>query len=255
MIRAIILEDEPLAAEHLKRLLAQCEPLVEIIDVIPSVKKGIAWLDNHSCDLIFVDINLADGECFRIFEEVEVNTPVIFTTAYDQYAIRAFELNSVDYLMKPVSVSQLKRSLTKFKSIHGRDRNHKENLENLISGMLNRKINYKKRFLIETGSQISTIPVSDIAYFYTAQKNVFLRHWNGRTSTVDLSLEKLDGILDPQFFFRINRSCIVNIESITGMSVMSNRTIKLSLKPLPDPELADVVSVARFCEFRKWLNL
>jgi len=252
MIKAAIFEDEHLAATHLKRLLQKCDPEIEIREIIPSVKKGIKWLNNNTCDLIFLDINLADGECFRIFKEVEINIPVIFTTAYNQYAIKAFELNSIDYLMKPVSEDLLKRSLIKFKTLHSNIQYQKGNIKNLISDFLEQGKNYKKRFLVESGSKIKSIPVEDIAYFYAAQKNVFFKHRNGKTYDTDLSLEKLEQALDPRFFFRVNRAYIIHIDAITNMSVLSNRAIKLTLTPATEDLVT--VSVARLSSFKEWLN-
>jgi two-component system response regulator LytT len=252
MIKAVIFEDEHLAAEHLKDLLNKCDPSIVVAEIIPTVKKGIRWLNNNSCDLLFLDINLADGECFRIFEEIEINIPVIFTTAYDQYAIKAFELNSIDYLMKPVSESLLKRSLSKFKNLHGKQLNQKDNLKNLISDFFDKEKKYKKRFLVEAGSKMKTIPVDEIAYFFAARKNIFIRHKEGKTYDTSLSLEKLEQSLNPQFFFRANRSYIINIDSIKKMSIMSNRTIKLTLEP--NTEELVTVSIARLSTFKDWLN-
>jgi DNA-binding LytR/AlgR family response regulator len=252
MIKAVIFEDEHFAAEHLRDLLKKSDPSIDVAEVIPSIKKGIRWLNSNTCDLIFLDINLADGECFRIFEEIEINIPVIFTTAYDQYAIKAFELNSIDYLMKPVSESLLKRSLAKFKNLHGKQMKTKDNLKNLISDFLNKEKKYKKRFLVEAGSKMKTISVDEIAYFFAARKNIFLRHKEGKTYDISLSLEKLEQSLNPQFFFRANRSYLINIDSIKKMSVMSNRTIKLTLEP--NSEDLVTVSLARLNAFKDWLN-
>ena len=201
--------------------------------------------------MLFLDIHLSDGLCFRIFDEIEIKIPIIFTTAYDQYAIQAFKVNSVDYLLKPINKFDLAQSYEKFREYH-----QKENpvdyhsLRDMISDMREKK--HQKRFLVVEGDTIKTILVEDVAYFFAEGKYAFLVDKSGVRYIIDNTLEKLIEALDPDEFFRINRQVIVHLNSIKKMSTWFSRRIKLEL--IPPFEKETIVSTERVKDFKEWLN-
>lgn len=251
-MNVVIFEDEIFAAEHLEQMLLQLVPDIRILAKISTVRKGIEWLKHNNCDLIFLDINLADGISFKIFESIQVNTPIIFTTAYDQYAIKAFELNSIDYLLKPISADSLAKSIEKFKQLN-KPQQMINDLKELLRNLNSTEPGYRERFSVEIGSKIKTVEVSDIAYFYALNKSTFFRTLSGNNYPCDFSLDRLADIVNPKYFFRVNRGYIVNLKSITGMNLMSNRSIKLTLTPNTDEIV--LVSISRLADFKKWLNI
>ncbi len=251
MLNILIIEDETLAADRLEKKLKQTEPDCRILAKIGSVKESIKWLMQNSADLIFLDIQLSDGLSFSIFDRVQVDTPVIFTTAYDQYAIRAFNLNSVSYLLKPIRNQDLEESLRKFKAMKSA---FNIDFETLLANYRGEKAEYKKRFLIRIGDKLKKVETTDIAFFYALEKNVFLKNFDGQSLPVDHSLDNLENLLDPDKFFRINRRYIVNLESVLNMIAWSRSRIKLELKPEPDDNMDTVVSIDRSADFKKWMN-
>jgi DNA-binding LytR/AlgR family response regulator len=247
----LIIEDESLAADKLERMLLETDPSVIVAAKLGSIKDSVRWLMHNRADLIFLDIQLSDGISFSIFEQVDVNTPVIFTTAYDQYAVRAFQLNSIAYLLKPIRKSDLAGSLMKYQLLRAA---FSIDFDALMEQIQGRDPGYRKRFLVQTGEKIRKIEVADIAWFTVLGKGVWLRTFQGNSYAVDYSLEGLESILDPSVFFRINRKYLVNINSIATMTAWSRGRIKLELKPKADDELDTVVSIDRAAAFRKWLN-
>jgi DNA-binding LytR/AlgR family response regulator len=250
-MRVLIIEDENVAADKLEQLIHELDPTIEIMAKIGSVKQSVNWLIHHSVDLIFLDIQLSDGIGFSIFENVHVNTPIIFTTAYDQYAIKAFKLNSIAYLLKPIREKELSESLTKYqtlKSAFGID------FDRLMSQIQGKEVEYKKRFLIQIGDKIKKIDLPEIAYFYVFEKAVYLRTNTGNSYPIDYSLDRLEDLLDPDVYFRINRKYIVSIHSIANMVAYSRSRVKVELKPKTDDEFDTIVSIERSTNFKKWLN-
>jgi DNA-binding LytR/AlgR family response regulator len=250
-MNVVIIEDEALAADRLEALLQETVPGVRVLARLASIKESVKWLMNHTADLIFLDIQLSDGLSFAIFDQVAVSTPIIFTTAYDQYAIRAFKLNSVDYLLKPIRQSDLQESINKYNSLKGAFSIDFEELVNTLQG---RKPEYKKRFMIQYGEKIRKVEVAEIAYFYAMEKSVFLMTREGSSYPVDHTLDRLEEFLDPASFFRINRKYIVSIDAITKMTAWSRNRVKLELKPPADDNGDTIVSLDRAADFRKWLN-
>ncbi len=247
-MRVLIIEDEKIAADNLEKILISIDSDIQVIDKIESVRNAVKWLSKNFCDLIFLDVQLSDGISFKIFEHLEIKTPVIFTTAFDQYAIKAFKLNSIDYLLKPIEVDQLRLSLTKYKNMQeGKNFNIKALIDTL-----NKKIEYQSRFMVYSGNKIHSVKVKDIAYFYLREGSVFFCTSEGKQYDLDYTLDKLHQILNPDFYFRINRQFIVNIESIDQMHLMSKSRLKLDLKPKCDIEA--IVSFNKSHDFKKWLN-
>ncbi|MCX8105942.1 MAG: LytTR family DNA-binding domain-containing protein [Ignavibacterium album] len=250
-MKTIIIEDEKLAAERLEELINEIDPLIEISAKLTSVEQSIKYLKQNKPDLIFLDIQLEDGLSFSIFEKIIVDVPVIFTTAYDQYAIKAFKLNSIDYLLKPIKKDELREALNKYKNIKS---SYLMDLEEIIKSIQNKEVNYKKRFLIQYGQKIKKVEIDDVAYFYALEKNVFLTTSSGSTFPIDFTLDKLQEVIDPEKFFRINRKMIVSFNSIKNMIPYSRSRIKIELNPPESKEVEALVSVERSSAFKEWMD-
>jgi len=250
-MNVLIIEDESFAADKLERMLKEVDSSITILAKLGSIKESAKWLFNNTADLIFLDIQLSDGISFSIFEQVSINTPVIFTTAYDEYAIKAFQLNSISYLLKPIRKNDLAESLQKYRSLKSA---FSIDFELLLANIQGKEPDYKKRFLIQIGDKIRKVEVSEIAYFYVLDKGVYLRTFQGNSYPVEYTLDKLETILNPQVSFRINRKYIVNMESIANMVAYSRSRVKLELKPKADDEDDTIVSIDRSADFKKWLN-
>ena len=250
-MKAIIIEDESLAVNRLEKLIAEIDPSIEIVAKAGSVNESVKVLTKEKVDLIFLDIQLSDGISFSIFDRVTVNTPIIFTTAYDQYAIRAFQLNSIAYLLKPIRKAELEESITKYKSLKSA---FSIDFDGLMAELKGEKPDYRKRFLIQIGNKFRKVETGQIAYFYAFDKNVFLKTFDDKRYAIDLTLDGLESSLDPEKFFRINRKYLVNMDAITNMYALSRSRIKLELNPPTDENMEAIVSIDRASDFRKWLN-
>ena len=249
----LIIEDEIQAAKRLENLVKELISQVSVLSKIDSVKKAVEWIRvNPPPDLIFMDIQLADGISFQIFEQCEVKSPVIFTTAYDEYALKAFKVNSIDYILKPVDKDELASALRKYHALSSggsRSATRLENLEQALQ-MLTRK--YKTRFVIKVGEHLRTIEVQDILYFVSVEKATFCHTVDQRKHILDFTLDQLEGLMDPQRFFRINRKYIVSAESILDMVSFTNSRLKLVLKKSDDHEI--IVARERVQEFKDWMD-
>lgn len=250
-MKVLIVEDELIAAEKLEKMLLEVNPDMKVMAKTGSIKETVNWLMMNTVNLIFLDIQLSDGLSFSIFEQVSINTPVIFTTAYDQYSIKAFQLNSVAYLLKPIRKKDLIDSLNKYQNLKSAFSIDFESLSSLIKGQ---EVSYKKRFLIQIGNKIKKIDVAEIAYFYVMDKAVFCKTTNNNDYPVDFTLDKLEQLIDPATFFRINRKFFVSMDSINNMIAYSRSRVKLELKPEPSNKNETIVSVERSANFKKWLN-
>jgi len=250
-MKVVIIEDESLAAERLEGMLKEISADIEVLAKIASVSEATSWLSVNRPDLIFLDIQLSDGLSFSIFENVTTDAPIIFTTAYDQYAIKAFKLNSIDYLLKPVRKSELADSLEKYKRLKPAA---SFDFEELLRQIHPAEASYKKRFLVQYGQKIKKVETEEIAYFYAMEKSVFLTTGGGQTYPVDYTLEKLQEILNPEDFFRINRKLLIHFKSIKNMVPYSRSRIKIDLDP-PGPKTIDpLVSIERSSEFKNWMD-
>lgn len=250
-MNVLIVEDEHLAADKLEYMLKEIDPSINVLAKPGSIKESVKWLFNNTADLIFLDIQLSDGISFSIFEQVTINTPVIFTTAFDQYAIKAFQVNSIAYLLKPVRKTELAESLKKLQAVKSA---FSIDFDMLLANIQGKEPDFRRRFLIQTGEKIRKIEVSEIAYFYVLDKGVYLRTYQGNSFSVEYTLDKLEKMLDPKVFFRINRKYFVNMDAIVNMVAYSRGRVKLDLKPKADDELDTIVSIDRSAEFRRWLN-
>ncbi len=249
----LIIEDEEPAAQRIKRMIEELEPDAHIQEVIVSIRSAVKWFkENTAPDLIFQDIQLADGLSFEIFNQVNIQTPVIFTTAFDEYAIQAFKVNSIDYLLKPIKKEELTRAYNKFKKLLSSNTPPLADMEDLIESLRQPSKKYKSRFLIRFGEHIKKINISEIAYFYTQDKINFLRTFTGHSYPLDLNLDNLEKALDPEMYFRINRQFIISIDSIEQMYAFSKSRVKIKLKPAMDIET--IVSTDRSPGFKAWLG-
>ncbi len=248
-MNVLIIEDEKPASQKLIRLLNTLGQDMEILDVLKSVEQSVNWLLEHpKPDLIFMDIQLEDGICFEIFENCTVSTPIIFTTAYDAYTLRAFKVNSVDYLLKPVDPEELKNALDKFKTLH-----EKTDLSKLESIIRQLQPGTKERFLVKTGEHYKPVETSKIHCFYIVERCNFLRTEAGQNFPIDYSLDKIEQLVDPDRFFRISRHFILNISAIQDIIAYSSNRLKIILKNWPHKN--DIlVSRERVAEFKAWMD-
>ena len=250
-MKTIIIEDEKLAAERLEELIGDIDPSIEISAKLTSVEQSVKYLKQNKPDLIFLDIQLEDGLSFSIFDKVEIDVPIIFTTAYDQYAIKAFKLNSIDYLLKPIKKDELRVALNKYKNIKS---SYLMDFEEIIRSIQNKEISYKKRFLIQYGQKIKKVEANEIAFFYAMEKYVFLTTLTGNTYPIDYTLDKLQEVIDMEKFFRINGKMIVSFDAIKNMIPFSRSRIKIELNPPEPKEVEALVSVERSSDFKEWMD-
>ncbi len=252
MKTVLIIEDEEAAARRLQKMISEILPEVNILPAIATIRSAIARLkENPKPDLVFLDVHLADGQSFEIFKEVNVNCPIIFTTAYDQYALEAFTINSIDYLLKPIKKEELQRAINKFINLSGVSTSD-INVEKLLSSLKQQKANYKERFAVKYGEHIKTIATADAAYFYTENKANFLITKDNKRYAIDYNLDQLEELLDPKKFFRINRQFIIGFHSITEMFTYSKSRVLINLNP--PSKLETIVSTERSGAFKAWLD-
>jgi DNA-binding LytR/AlgR family response regulator len=248
-MKIIILEDETRAANHLERLLAKVAPDMIVVDKIESVRDGVKYLQtNPEPDLIFSDIQLADGLSFEIYKQVAVNCPIIFTTAYDHYAIEAFQTNGIDYLLKPIEEERLLKAIEK-----ARHFSPGLVLEKLLA--INKPTSeksYKSRFMVKVGDKIKSVPVEEILVFYSQEKASFIRTSDAHTYCIDYALDQLEPMLDPEKYFRINRKYIVSIDACTNILAWTNSRLRLKIDGIDDSDI--IVARERVVEFKNWLD-
>lgn len=253
-MKVVIIEDEVFAAQRLRKMIQEYNPEIEIVAELESVAESVNWFrTNPNPDLVFLDIHLEDDLSFAIFDKVHVSSAIIFTTAFDEYAIKAFKLKSIDYLLKPIVHEELAAALKKYEELTGFMHNALE-LQSLYDLIMNKDRKYRERFSIAVGSKIKLLEVADIAYFFALDKGVYARTFQGHTYLMDFPLDKITDFLNPERFFRINRKYIVSLNAIANMVAYSRGRIKLELAPAADDEFETIVSVDRSADFRIWLN-
>jgi DNA-binding LytR/AlgR family response regulator len=249
-MRILIVEDEPLAAARLAANISAIKPDAEIVAVCDTVKASVSWLNaNVAPDLAFFDIQLGDGLSFEIFDQVEFNQPVIFTTAFENYAIQAFKVNSVDYLLKPVERDELSKALLKY------DTQKSSNLtphvlKELMSSLTQKS--YKERFLVKTGAHLKVVKTRDVLYFYSFEKGTYAKCSDGKDYLMDQSLEFIEDSVDPRAFFRINRKFLVSLTCITDVIAYSNSRLKLKITGSINDDF--LVAREKVKAFKNWLE-
>lgn len=248
----LIIEDEEAAVKRLQKLLKEAEPASTVIDSLVSVKSSIQWFKNNPMpDLVLMDVHLADGLSFEILKQVSIDCPVIFITAYDQYALEAFKLNTIDYLLKPVKKEDLLNAINKFKKYQPQP-NHKIDIDKIISSFQQAQQEFKKRFVVRYGEHIKTINTEDAAYFYTEARANFMITKDAKRYVIDYNLDQLETLLDPKIFFRINRQFIIGVHSIDEMLTYSKSRVMIKLNP--PSKIETIVSTERSGEFKQWLG-
>lgn len=252
-MRILIIEDEEPAAKRLQKMLKELIPESTVVDNIVSISSAINWFgENESPDLIISDIQLSDGLSFEIFKKVNLACPIIFTTAFDQYAIDAFKVNSIDYLLKPVKKSELENALSKFNKLTHSLPAPLIDINKLLQSINTSGTEFKKRFVVRYGEHIKTIDIEEVVYFYTEDKVTFLCTKDSRRFVIDYNLDALDAALDPKTFFRINRQYIIGIHSISEMFAYSKSRVLIKLNPPAKHET--IVSTERSGGFKQWLG-
>jgi len=249
-MKVLIVEDEIPAQMQLERLLKVHFPDTEILAVLTSVEKATDWLAVNTPELIFMDVELSDGQCFEIFKRVDVKAPVIITTAYDQFAIKAFKVNSVDYLLKPIESTEFVKAVEKSSRLNKSSLTDLKALEDLL--MKSAPKEYKKRFITKQNDHIIVLQVDEIAYFYAEDKATFIVCRAGKRYFSEYSLDNLEDQLDPKSFFRLSRGCIANIQAVKSVSKHFNSRLKIKLEPALTEDI--LVSRIRVPEFLNWLE-
>jgi DNA-binding LytR/AlgR family response regulator len=259
-MKVLIIEDEELAVKKLRKTLESVDSSAEVVGVADSIRSSVSWLEqNPSPDLILMDIELADGQSFEIFDKVEVKSTVIFTTSYDEYALKAFKVNSVDYLLKPIQKEDLENALNKLKnlqSMYGSNNGSSDplNVDSLVKE-LRQKLQpkeFRKRFLVKHAQKLISIEVQDIAYFYSDGRLNFFKTNDNKKYVVDYTMDELEEMLDPDRYFRISRSFYVSIASIDQIHDYFGNRLLLNLKPAVDKE--SIVSREKVADFKKWMG-
>lgn len=252
MIKVLIIEDEEAASRRLNKLIAELMPEATIAGTIVSIASAVQWLkQNGQPDLMFADIHLADGSSFEIFKLIKVECPIIFITAYDQYALQAFQTNSVHYLLKPIKKDDLQNAIERFRKIYAAPQKPSIDFEKVLSMIKQPEANYKERFIIRFGEHIKTIETGDIAWFYTENKANFAVLKDGKRYPIDHNLDELESMINPKQFFRINRQFIISYGSIAEMVSYSKSRVFIKLNP--PSKIETIVSTERSASFKSWL--
>ncbi|TLP82808.1 LytR/AlgR family response regulator transcription factor [Maribacter sp. ACAM166] len=256
-MKIVIVEDELAASDNLTYLLHSIDPSIEILAIFDTVKAAVAYFSTaHDAELVLMDIHLADGISFEIFEQVKIDIPVVFTTAYDQYALKAFKVNSIDYLLKPIDEDELTDALNQFtvqvkEKLQGIDDDQLKGLLSLIKGSADKK-GYKNTFLVSQRDQLIPLKTATIAYFLINLGAVKAVSKDNQTYSVEGKLEDIEESLDPTSFYRANRQCIVNREAIVNLKYYFNGKLIVSVNPVSKERI--IVSKAKASDFKDWMN-
>ncbi|HEY9045674.1 MAG TPA: LytTR family DNA-binding domain-containing protein [Ohtaekwangia sp.] len=254
-MKVVIIEDEVPAAEKLERYLHKYDASIEIVAQFDSVKNTVPWLQENqdTIDLIFMDIQLTDGLSFQVFQQVQVRKPVIFTTAYNEFALDAFKVNSIDYLLKPITFTDLSASLHKLQVLREQFSASTDQSQRIQQAFSNTKTSaYKNRFMVKVGEHIRSVTTDQIVVLYADGRDVYLVTSQQKKFIIDYTLESLESVLDPQLFFRLNRTFIVNINAIKDVLVYSNSRLKITLLQEFDKEI--IVSREKVQDFKTWFD-
>ena len=256
-MKILIIEDEELAVKKLHKMLIGIDDSIEVIANLDSIESSVEWLENNETpDLIMMDIELLDGQSFEIFNRVKVKSPVIFTTSYDEYALKAFKVNSVDYLLKPIQREDLAAALNKYRQMFAAPAASQPSINmDMLVKELQQKLQpkeYRKRFLVKNVQKLVSVETDDIAYFYSDGRLNFFKTTDNKKYVVDYTMDELDGMLDPDKYFRISRSFFVSIDSVDQINDYFGNRLILTLKPAVDKEA--LVSREKVTDFKKWLE-
>ncbi len=251
-MKAVIIEDEAIATRQLQRLLQNAEANIEIVQTLQSVREAVDWLGQNSTDLdlIFLDIQLTDGLSFQIFETIQINCPIIFTTAFDEYAIKAFQLNSIDYLLKPIQQTDLNRAIQKYQALEKKPL--AIDYQQLAKSIKLQEKQYKTRFLVKSGKSLQPIPIEQIAYFIADGNLVLLVTTAGKRYPINYTLGELETQLNPQHFFRINRQIMTHIQGIAKVDTWFKG--KLAVQLVPNLSEKTIISQQKASVFKNWLD-
>lgn len=252
-MKILIVEDEPLAAAQLVANISALKPEAQILAVCDTVKSTVDWLKNNEApDLAFFDIQLGDGLSFEIFEQIEFKQAVIFITAFDQYAIQAFKVNSIDYLLKPIDRAELEKALIKFENLSQPKTSNvtPQILEEIVSSL--KKKSFKERFLVKVGTHLKVVETKDILYFYSFEKGTYVKTGDGKDYLLDFSLDLVNEMIDPSVFFRINRKYLVSLKCISDVISYSNSRLKLKVHHPTDDDF--LVAREKVKAFKSWLE-
>lgn len=256
-MKIAIIEDEPKIAESLKLILMEIDSSISVMKILSSVKSSVEWLrvNQSSCDLLFMDINLTDGLSFEIFNQIESNTPIVFVTAYDQYALDAFKVNGVDYILKPFDKTKIKQSLKKFKSLTQTGSNpiSAESLQHLLEVVVSKTItNKRKSYLVYHQDKLIPLSVDDISWFYKSNQVTYACTISNKKYIIDDALDKIQNEVSSVNFYRANRQFIVSKNAIENISIYFNGRLIVNILPKPDERI--IVSKAKATDFKNWLS-
>lgn len=257
-MKILIVEDEELAVKKLQKTLAGVEPGAEVVAVTDSILSTVNWLDeNPAPDLILMDIELSDGQSFEIFNQATIKSPVIFTTSYDEYALKAFKVNSVDYLLKPIQKEDLEAALQKLKNmkeLYTEDAKPDVSIDNLVKELQQKLLpkEYRKRFLVKHAQKLVSVDVDEIAYFFSDGRLNFFKTSDNKKFVVDYTMDDLEDMLDPVKYFRISRSFYISVSSVDQIHDYFGNRLLLHLKPVVDKE--SIVSREKVTDFKKWMG-
>jgi len=252
-MKVLIIEDEPATANRLAKMLTELEPGIEFFETIDTVEESVLFFHhNKHPDLIFMDIHLADGNSFEIFEQIKITNPIIFTTAYDQYAIKAFKVNSIDYLLKPIRKEDLSKSLEKYYFTKTTPVDYTLKFKEIADLLINKNEQALKRIVVKAGAKITALNITEVAYFNIEHRSVNAVLFNGRKYPVDFTMEQLELQLNSEQYFRINRSFIINFDAIKSMISYSKSRIKIELITKSNDDV--ITSSDRSANFKIWLR-
>ena len=257
-MRILIVEDEDLAVKKIRKTLGDVDANADVVGVTDSIFATVSWLQNNPApDLILMDIELSDGQSFEIFSRVPVKSAVVFTTSYDEYALKAFKVNSIDYLLKPIQKEDLEAALNKYrqmKTMYAGNGHNELNMDALVKELQQKLLpkEFRKRFLVKHGQKLVSIEIEEIAYFFSDGRLNFFKTYDNRKFVVDYTMDELEDMLDPERYFRISRSFYVSVNSIDQIHDYFGNRLLLNLKPAVDKE--SIVSREKVTDFKKWMG-
>ncbi|MCR8556283.1 LytTR family DNA-binding domain-containing protein [Mucilaginibacter sp. BJC16-A38] len=255
-LKVVVIEDEPVSARNLAHVLQTIDDGIQVINILSGVKDAVEWFSEQQTgyDLIFMDIRLADGLSFDIFKQVKITKPVVFVTAYNDYAIQAFKNNGIDYILKPFDQHEVKQAIDKFKNLVNQpgQQPRETDLSELIEQLSVNSKAYKKSFLVHFRDKLIPVETAKIAWFYTANELVYAQTTDARQYVIDFTMEQLEKQLDPTVFFRANRQFLINRKEITEVDFYFNGRLSVKIKPAPPESI--IISKARVPEFKTWMN-